>query len=255
MSKYQSVVKILFSLFIWVSFSNLALANEDDHFEAYNRSAFILNQNLDEHIIVPIAKIYRYVLPHPVRTSVTHFFDNIDEVPIVVNDVLQASFLRAMSDAWRFAINSTLGIFGIFDVAAAMGLQPHYTDFGLTLAKWGWSDSSYLVLPILGPSTLRDGGGLIINYFSFSVYQYINPFAARAELLSLNLLNLRADALDFATLMQTASFDPYVFQRNTYLQHRQYRIQQTLEEKPFSIPNDTVPWKDKTPSSWSHKFR
>ena len=232
-----------------------ALANQDDHCEAYNRSAFILNQNLDKHILVPLAKTYRYVLPQPAQVGVTNFFDNISEAPSVVNDVLQASFLQAASDAWRFALNSTLGIFGIFDVAKAMGLQPHYTDFGLTLAKWGWSDSTYLVMPILGPSTLRDGGGLIINYFSFSVYQYINPFAVRAGLLGLNLLNARSNALDFASLMETASFDPYVFQRNAYLQHRQYLIQQTLAEKPFYIPNDTVPWKDKVSTNRSHKYR
>ena len=214
-----------------------------DPFQQWNRSAYKVNDLVDRVALKPVAQAYTYMFPQHVRTGVSNFYNNLDEVPTVANDLLQFSFLQALNDSWRLFINSTIGIFGIFDVATQAGLPAHYSDFGLTLAKWGYVNSPYFEVPLLGPGTLRDQIAFPINYYGLMVYPRINPYSTRAILVSGAVINLRANLLTYNNLMQQISIDPYILRRDAYLQHRAYLVQQTLAEKPFYIPNGEPSWK------------
>jgi phospholipid-binding lipoprotein MlaA len=197
-----------------------------DPYENFNRHAFKLNQTLDKVFFKPVATVYKTIVPRPVTKGVGNFFSNLEQVPTIINDLLQANFYAATSDTWRFVINTTIGIGGFVDVASHMDLPAHSQDFGLTLAKWGYRSSAYLVVPILGPRTIRDTVAWPINYGVFSVYPYINDIAWRNGLTAGSFVNARAQLLEFDQTIKQASFDPYVFQRNAYLQRRNYLIQQ-----------------------------
>ena len=187
----------------------------NDPYENYNRHAFKLNQTLDKIFFKPVATVYKTILPWPITKGIGNFFSNLEQVPTIINDLLQGEFYDATSDTWRLLINTTVGIGGLVDVASKIDLPSHHRDFGLTLAKWGYTSSAYLVLPILGPRTVRG---------VFSVYLYINDIAWRNGLTWASFVNARAQLLDFDQTIKQASFDPYVFQRNAYLQRRNYVI-------------------------------
>ncbi|MGB8285782.1 MAG: VacJ family lipoprotein [Candidatus Aquirickettsiella gammari] len=196
----------------------------NDPYENYNRHAFKLNQTLDKIFFKPVATVYKTILPWPITKGIGNFFSNLEQVPTIINDLLQGEFYDATSDTWRLLINTTVGIGGLVDVASKIDLPSHHRDFGLTLAKWGYTSSAYLVLPILGPRTVRDAVAWPINYGVFSVYLYINDIAWRNGLTWASFVNARAQLLDFDQTIKQASFDPYVFQRNAYLQRRNYVI-------------------------------
>lgn len=198
----------------------------NDPYENYNRHAFKLNQTLDKVFFKPIATVYKTVLPWPVTKGISNFFSNLEQVPTIINDLLQADFYDATADTWRLLINSTVGIGGFIDVASHINLPAHSQDFGLTLAKWGYQSSAYFVVPILGPRTVRDAISWPVNYGIFSVYPYINDVSWRNGLSAGSFINARAQLLDFEQAIKQASFDPYVFQRNAYLQRRNYLIKQ-----------------------------
>lgn len=200
--------------------------NPQDPYENYNRHAYKLNDTLDKIAFKPIATFYQKFFPAPVTKGVSNFFSNLNLVPTIISDALQANPHAMLSDTWRLAINSTVGVGGLFDVASYMDLPPHSEDLGLTFAKWGWHSSAYVVLPILGPSTVRDAASLPIDYEIFSVYPYIQNVALRNSLLGLNFVNKRAELLKFDDVMQQAALDPYVFLRNAYLQRRDYLMEQ-----------------------------
>jgi len=191
-----------------------------DPYEQVNRKIFKFNRTVDKFAIRPIAKTYDFVLPSPVKKGVNNFFHNLNTIPDTINDCLQANFYQAFSDGWRFAINSTVGIGGLFDVASHMGLKRNYQDFGLTLTKWG-AKTPYIMIPILGPSTASDALGIITNYYLFTVYPYINDPSLRVGIVALDLLNLRVNLLPTDKLVDQ-SFDPYIFVRNAYLQRRAF---------------------------------
>jgi len=195
--------------------------SHDDPFENVNRKVYGFNRVVDKVIIRPIAKTYDVIMPSPAQKGVTHFFSNLGEIPNVANDVLQGSPQWALVDTWRFILNTTVGVAGVLDVATYMGLPKHSQDFGITLAKWGYKNSAYLVLPIIGPSTVRDTIGLPANYF-LSVTTYVNPERDRNLLNGLNFINIRANLIGADKLVDQA-FDPYVFIRDAYLQHRAYK--------------------------------
>jgi phospholipid-binding lipoprotein MlaA len=194
-----------------------------DPYESFNRKVYKFNTVFDNVFLKPPAKVYKAVLPGFVRKGVNNFYNNLDLIPTVGNDLLQAQGKWAIRDTWRFAINSTLGIGGILDVAQKFGLQPHSNDLGLTLAKWGDKKSPYLVLPFLGPSTIRDGAGWLFQFALYSPYVYINEDAVVYGLLALRYVDLRAQLLDTEPLMNEA-LDKYSFMRDAYLQHRNYLI-------------------------------
>lgn len=198
----------------------------NDPYENYNRHAFILNQKLDTVIFRPVATVYSTVLPWPITTGISNFFSNLEQIPTVINDLLQADFRNATAQTCRFLINSTVGIGGFIDVASRLNLPQHPQDFGLTLAKWGYQSSAYFIVPILGPRTVRDAISWPINYGIFTVYPYIYDTSWRTALTFGNFINTRTQLLDFDQTIRQASFDPYIFQRNAYLQRRNYLIQQ-----------------------------
>lgn len=202
--------------------------NPVDPYEKFNRVMYRFNDIVDRVIMKPIATLYNKIMPKPLVTGIRHFFDNFETVPTIVNDVLQANFYQATRDAWRFGVNSTVGILGFFDVATDMGLTHNKEDFGLTLAQWGYKNSGYLVLPFLGPSTTRDAIGIPVTYY-ISLYPYINPSYVRNSIFVLSLISHRAELLAYENVMDQAAVDKYVFLRDAYLQRRAWLIQRNKE--------------------------
>lgn len=194
-----------------------------DPLEPFNRSVFKFNDKVDRAVIKPAARGYRRVIPAAVRKSVGNFFLNLGEPTTIVNDVLQGKLHQAVQDTTRFAINSTIGVLGLFDVATDLGLERHEEDFGQTFSVWGFGRGPYLVLPLLGPSTLTDGVGLI------PAVLYTDPQTTVAEggqvyaLVGMNTVDSRARLLGASKVVEL-QLDPYVFRRESYLQRRQQLI-------------------------------
>lgn len=198
----------------------------DDPFETYNRFMFSFNRFFDKFIVKPVAEVYSAILPNPAKKGVSNFFSNLDMVPTIANDIMQLRLYDTLSDTWRLFFNSTLGIGGLFDVATPMGLPLHEEDFGLTLARWGYTDSAYFVFPFLGPRTVRDALGVPVYFMYTSVYPYIHPATTRNALLITYAISKRSDLLSLEGVAEQIAFDRYTFERNVYLQRRAYQIQQ-----------------------------
>lgn len=197
-----------------------------DPFESFNRTMYALNNDLDRAILKPLAETYRAVTPEPVNKGVTNFFNNLDDVLVVVNDLLQFKFKQAASDTSRLFINSTIGVLGVIDVARDFDLPKHYEDFGQTLGSWGFDSGPYLVLPFLGPSSFRDAMGRPVDYFAdpriyFQDDKYKDAFLAST---GLRLVDMRADLMQLEQVLDTSSIDNYSAIRDAYLQRREYLV-------------------------------
>lgn len=199
--------------------------NPQDPYEGFNRAMFSFNEVADEYAVLPIARGYDFVTPDIVQTGIGNVFSNFSEIPTVGNDLLQFQLSWALADTWRFIFNSTIGIGGIYDVSTHFGLKKRHQDLGLTLAKWGAKDSPYLVIPFLGPMTVRDGVGLLTDYELMMVYPYIDPMYLRWGILTFYYIHLRTQLLPTQDLIEE-SLDPYIFVRDAYLQRRQFLIDQ-----------------------------
>jgi phospholipid-binding lipoprotein MlaA len=194
--------------------------NPNDPFERYNRAMFSFNDSVDKAFVKPVAVGYKKVVPQFARTGVTNFFSNLGDVWIGINDILQGKLGAGMSDFGRFAINTTVGIAGLFDVASKAGLQKHDEDFGQTLGRWGMGSGPYVVLPLLGPSDVRDGFSLFVVDWHGDPLWYVNNIPTRNELIAGRFVEQRANLLDASRLMEEAALDPYSYVRSAYLQHR-----------------------------------
>ena len=194
-----------------------------DPIEGFNRAMYGFNEGFDEVIGKPVATVYHDVLPSFVRTGVRNFFANIDDLLIGVNNLLQGKPVDAVSDIARLAVNTTIGILGVIDVASNMGLEKHNEDFGQTFGRWGADSGPYLILPFLGSSTLRDTGGLALDWY-FAPLAEARPIALRNSLYALYFVNTRADLLGASDLLEQAALDRYIFQRDAYLQRRRSLI-------------------------------
>lgn len=218
-------------------------ANPKDPFESFNRKAHGFNMALDKAVLKPAAIIYTSLVPGRVRVGVNNFYTNLDMIPTVGNDLLQAEWKWAIKDTWRFVINSSLGVGGLLDVAKKFSLPPHSNDLGLTLAKWGDVNSPYLVVPFLGPSTLRDASGWLFQFALYSPYVYLDNNTLMYSLIGLRAVDLRAQYLESEQLMNEA-LDKYAFLRDAYLQHRNYQIsgvdQHTNSQLPESTPAENA---------------
>jgi len=208
-----------------------------DPLERVNRATYAFNDTLDRAITKPIARTYRKVTPHFVQTGVSNFMDNFHYPIVIVNDLLQAKFKPALSDTGRFLLNITAGVGGLFDPASAAGLDKNDEDFGLTLGRWGVHAGPYLVLPILGPSTFRDGFGKLADAFADPT-NYISNTLLRYSLDGVYLLDKRARLLDVEGALDNA-YDRYAVLRSVYLQHRQYRITGGADTE--DVPEDEPP--------------
>lgn len=190
-----------------------------DPLEPMNRAIYSFNDSVDRAILKPVAEAYRAVLPSFVRTGVSNFFANINDVVIALNNLLQGKPVDAISDVGRIAFNTTVGVLGVFDVATELGVEKHNEDFGQTLGYWGVGDGPFLMLPLLGPSNLRDTAGRVVD-FKLDPITYVDPSSDRNILWGSRVVSQRADLLDTSIILETAALDPYEFLRDAYLQRR-----------------------------------
>ncbi|MBI3221570.1 MAG: VacJ family lipoprotein [Nitrosomonadales bacterium] len=195
--------------------------NPADPFEPLNRGIYKFNDGLDKAIVKPVAQGYNTVMPTPGKIMVSNFFSNLDDLIVTANDVLQLKFRQAASDGTRFLFNSTFGLFGLFDVTTR--LEKHNEDFGQTLGYWGVGSGPYLVLPLLGPSTLRDGVGLYADGRP-SKLRRIKHMRTRNQMYLTKGINRRAQLLDQEKILDEAAIDHYSFLRDAYLQRRESLI-------------------------------
>lgn len=214
---------------LWlVLLSGCATANGEgdprDPFEGFNRGVYRFNETVDEYIAQPVARGYVAVLHREVRIRVSNFFANIQDLLIGANNLLQGKFEDGVNDWARFAFNSTIGLFGIHDVASDFpGLEKHNEDFGQTLGRWGAGSGPYLILPFLGSSTVRDATGTAVDWAVQPVGE-VRPIELRNTLYGLYFVDTRAQLLEASRILEEAALDKYVFQRDAYLQRRRSLI-------------------------------
>jgi phospholipid-binding lipoprotein MlaA len=194
-------------------------ADSNDPWEGFNRKVYVFNDNLDHYILKPVARVYDDIAPKPVNQGVTNIFSNVNDVFVTLNDLLQAKFKQAGSDAGRFLVNSTLGVGGMFDWASGWGMEKHKEDFGQTLGYWGVGQGPYLVVPFFGPRTVRDTGGLVVDIASNPAF-FFAPIAASVSTSTVDTVDRRADLLNASRVVEEAALDPYIFNREAYLQRR-----------------------------------
>jgi phospholipid-binding lipoprotein MlaA len=201
----------------------IAQPRTDDPLEKYNRKAYKFNDTVDKAIIRPVAVGYRKITNPPIRTSVTNFFTTIGMPITVVNDLLQARPKQALQSTGRLVVNLTIGFVGLFDPATAVGIPLEKNDFGITLARWGFPEGDYLMLPLLGPSTARDIWRIPVDSYFLDPLRYFasNNHDHGLQYLpqAIYLINLRARAIDAENFLNSA-YDPYVFIRDAYRQQR-----------------------------------
>ncbi len=219
--------------------------NPKDPFESFNRGVYQFNDAVDKAVVKPAAKGYNAVMPAPGKMMVSNFFSNLDDVIVAVNDLLQFKVVRAVSDSGRIVVNTTVGLFGLVDVASQVGLEKHHEDFGQTLGYWGVDSGPYLVIPLFGPSSVRDGVGLYADSRS-GVLRRVDKVDTRNQLYATNLLSKRASMLDQEKVLDEAMIDRYSFIRDAYLQRRKSLIYDgnPPREKFDDDENDSAP--DKT---------
>ncbi len=244
MKKYQMRAVIILCISVSFMTGCASIKNRthpNDPLENVNRVTYTFNDKLDKMVLKPVAVGYDTVLPKFVKKRISNFFINFGEIPTMANDLLQGQLSYALNDFWRLFFNSTVGIAGLFDVATLLKLENRYNDFGITLAKWGWKNSAYFVIPFIGPSTIRDSIGLLVGLRYLTIWPYIEPASLRNGLFGLAIVSLRASLLDTEGVMQQAALDPYVFLRNVYLQKRTSLINSHYEFPQDSEGLDTDP--------------
>lgn len=205
--------------------------NPRDPYENFNRAMFTFNDTVDTYALKPAATAYHTVLPSFVQTGVNNFFGNLADAWTGINNLLQGHGEAGMSDVTRFALNSTLGIVGLFDIASEAGLPKHKEDFGQTLGTWGVPSGPYLMLPLLGPSTVRDAVVLPIDVKG-DIWGYKEPVYIRNSGTALRAIDQRAGLLDASTLLEDAALDRYEFIRDSFLQRRESLIHPDDDDAP-----------------------
>jgi len=190
-----------------------------DPWENWNRKVFAFNEGLDEKVLKPVATAYSEIVPQPVRNGVGNFFGNVLDAWSAVNNMLQGKFTAGFDDMTRVGTNTVFGLFGVVDVASEMGLDHHYEDFGQTLGRWGVGAGAYLVLPVFGPSSLRDAAALPLDRAA-SPALLINGGSTQAGIITLQIINTRANLLGATRVIDDISLDKYTFIRDAYLQRR-----------------------------------
>ena len=209
----------------------------NDPFEDLNRDIFIFNEKLDEKLLKPAALTYRKVTPQFARTGVTNFFNNLEEIDTTINQVLQGEIKYAFNDAGRFVINTTIGLFGLIDVASKMGLERHEEDFGQTLGVWGFNSGPYIMIPFLGPSNPRDLLSRPISSFLSGTFA-MEDNDVKLTLIGIDALETRERLLDAETLIIG---DKYIFVKDAYVQSREYEINNgSTEDDEFLDDMDDI---------------
>ena len=209
-------------------------AKPQDPLEPLNRGIYRFNDSVDRTVLKPVATAYRDYTPGPLRTGINNFFGNLRDVWSGFNALLQARPAEAGEDFARVGVNTVLGLGGVLDVASEMGFERTTLDFGLTLGRWGVPDGPYLVLPILGPSTLRDTVALKADFAADPVGN-VDHVASRNELRVLRAVDQRAGLLRAGELIEEAALDPYGFMRDSYLQRRHSQMGRPDAEERFDL--------------------
>lgn len=214
---------------------SLPLAAEEesgtyDPFEPLNRKIFVFNEGLDEYILEPVARGYRNVTPDPVERGVSNFISNLVDFNNIVNSILQGRVGDAIHSTGRFLANTTIGLGGLFDVASQMGVEQRSADFGQTLATWGVGQGPFLMVPVLGPRTLRSGVGTGVDVYISLPYQSDDSYISWGYTV-VEAIDLRAQLLGADELI---SGDRYIFFRDAYIQRRQYLLSGGVIDDTFS---------------------
>ena len=194
-----------------------------DPMESWNRSVFKFNDAVDAAVVKPVATAYRDILPHWMRTGVTNFFNNLEDLWSGVNNALQFRALDTADSFGRVVVNTTMGFGGLLDVASEMGMERHPANFGLTLGRWGVGSGPFVVIPLLGSSTLRDTAALSVE-FKGNLVRNINDDSTRNALTILNLVDTRASFLKAGEVVEEAALDKYSFTRDAFLQRRRNQV-------------------------------
>ena len=196
---------------------------KEDPWEPFNRSMFSVHEAVDGAVIKPVAQGYVAIVPELIRTGVSNFFGNIDDLFSGVNSMLQGNGYRAGDAFGRVLLNSSFGIGGIFDLASMMGITKDRNDFGITFGKWGFPQGPYLFIPGFGPTTVRDGTGWLVR-LEIGPVGYIPDIPVRNSLYGLGYVDIRQQALAAESVVETAAIDKYRFIRNAYLRARRYQL-------------------------------
>jgi phospholipid-binding lipoprotein MlaA len=190
-----------------------------DPWENWNRKVFAFNEKLDEHVLKPVATAYAELVPAPVRTGIDNFFGNIGDAWSAVNLMLQGRFKTGLEQGMRFAVNSTLGLAGVLDIATEAGLEKNSQDFGKTLGHWGMGTGAYVVWPLFGPSSVRDSLALPLDWQASPAVVF-DDGRKKVLITSLNIVNTRANFLRAGEMLEGIALDKYTFYRDAYLQRR-----------------------------------
>jgi len=236
MNRSSLIINGIISIVLLWSCSVVADQSSDiDPYQKINQKIFSFNQLLDDNFARPIAKFYVAVTPDFVERGIANIFDNLDGITHVFNDLMQGKFSQAAKDTGRFGINSTLGVAGLFDVASLFGLQKSDgEDFGQTLGQWGVPEGPYLMLPLVGPSTLRDAPARLVDNLTDPL-DYLNKSSDRVAATALQLVAARASLLEYDNLL---SGDSYTLVRDVYLQKRVYEVSDGKVEDEFDDLED-----------------
>ena len=237
--KFVKKLSLLTLLMIgFMSISTNGHSSDNDPLEPMNRAIFEFNEVVDDNILEPVAKGYRYVTPDPVERSVSNFFNNLGEINTIINSALQMKLDKTITSSSRLAINSTVGVLGLFDVATSLGIQREREDFGQTLGHYGISSGPYLVLPFFGPSSFRDAPGF---YADVMMEKSISPIHTelhheeRQAIQATNVIDTRANLLKATKILDTAAKDKYIFLRESYLQRRAKLVTDGKDVQDFEI--------------------
>jgi phospholipid-binding lipoprotein MlaA len=207
-----------------IALTGCATNDPRDPLEPLNRGIFEFNDKLDRVVIKPVAEAYVAVLPTPVRDGVSNFYGNLYDFWNVVNNLLQGKVGLAFSDVGRIALNTTVGLLGVVDVASRVGLEKNDEDLGQTLGWWGIGHGPYLVLPLIGPSSVRDGTGTLVQVALDPITRWTDEESVMWMMWGLRLINTRANLLGASTVLDVAASDPYAFTRDAYFQRRRSQL-------------------------------
>ncbi len=225
---------VLIGLSVLAGCASGPTADPRDPLEPLNRSIYQFNEGIDRAIVKPVASAYVDVTPGPVRAGVGNFFDNLRDAWSALNAALQARPREAAENTMRFVVNSTFGLVGVLDVASEMGLERTTLDFGQTLGRWGVPSGPYLMLPLLGPSTLRDTAALPVDGQGDALGS-VGHVPTRNELTVLRIVDKRAGLLRAGEMLEEAALDRYSFVRDSYLQRRQSQIGRQPAEERYDL--------------------
>ncbi|MBB5019487.1 phospholipid-binding lipoprotein MlaA [Chitinivorax tropicus] len=236
---------LLLSALIAVLTGCATAPDKRDPFEPFNRKVYAFNETADTAVIKPAAEAYTKVVPSPVRAGVHNFLGNLKEISYLVNNLLQGKVEGAAISMGRFTFNSTLGLAGLIDLMTPVGFPARPEDFGQTLGKWGVKPGPYLVLPLFGPSTLRDTAGMVADTAT-SINAPASEPAARYGVLAIGAVDKRAELLGASEVLDSAALDPYTFLRDAYLQKR---IAEIYDGNPPSTVDPDDPFADDSKAS------